>query len=173
MAGMRKASGSADRWRGSRGLPKWPDRKGRCPKAKAWNCCCCPRTESTASALPPALQQLHQDQAFNIHEAQLRVRIPRERVDLQQQHYIQGAFWIFSPHHHCINIENIQIIIQEWFAWLKLLLAYTKSATLNKCDIWKEIAILSVQTPPCNRLTDTCRVERSRSLMKLYPGMTP
>jgi len=34
-------------WSGSRGLPKCPERKGRWPNAKAWNCCCCPRRDST------------------------------------------------------------------------------------------------------------------------------
>lgn len=56
MAGMRKLSdperGSlAALCRGSRGLPKCPDRKGLCPKANAWNCCCCPKRDSTAHQL--------------------------------------------------------------------------------------------------------------------------
>lgn len=47
MVGILKARGSELLCRGSRGLVKWLDRNGLWPKAKAWNCCCCPRTEST------------------------------------------------------------------------------------------------------------------------------
>lgn len=46
MLGMRKASGSAVRCNGSSGLAKCDDRNGRCPNAKAWNCCCCPASKT-------------------------------------------------------------------------------------------------------------------------------